>query len=235
MEEMIGNRKLVVTTHMDLDNPYGVPMIGNSYVTRIQDACLPSNLFIGKTYYYLTTEGNLIAFKIHAYTFVQPYVTYSATLYGLIQTPTETSWRYDVFNCLIFESVDDYYTYLETGKGNIKIEKQSFNNDNSKSCFAPPFYLRKTYYWSKTSQRPKVTDTRMWRILITDTCVYVEVDYMHNQYRTEEEGFSSPEECIKHHIDGMKVVEFDDPKIVVNVHIEEPKTPKVRVIKFIED
>ena len=235
MEEMIGNRKLVVTTHMDLDNPYGVPMIGNSYVTRIQDACLPSNLFIGKTYYYLTTEGNLIAFKIHAYTFVQPYVTYSATLYGLIQTPTETSWRYDVFNCLIFESVDDYYTYLETGKGNIKIEKQSFNNDNSKSCFAPPFYLRKTYYWNKTSQRPKVTDTRMWRILITDTCVYVEVDYTHNQYRTEEEGFPSAEECIKHNIDGMKIVEFDDPKIVINVHIEEPKTPKVRVLKFIED
>ena len=235
MEEMIGNRKLVVTTHMVLDNPYGVPMIGNSYVTRIQDACLPSNLFIGKTYYYLTTEGNLIAFKIHAYTFVQPYVTYSATLYGLIQTPTETSWRHDVFNCLIFESAEDYYTYLETGKGNIKIERQNFNNDNSKSCFAPPFYLRKTYYWSKLSQRPKVTDTRMWRILITDTHIYVEVDYMHNQYRTEEEGFSSAEECIKHNIDGMKIVEFGDPKIVINVHIEEPKTPKVRVIKCIEE
>lgn len=234
MEEMIGNRKLVVTTNMYLDNPYGVPMIGKSCVISIYGGWLPSNLFIGKTYYYLTTEGNLIAFKIHAYTFIQLYDTYDATLYGLIQTPTETSWRWDVFNCLIFESVEDYYTYLETGKGNIKIERQNFNN-NSKSCFVKSFYLKKTYYWNQSSQRPKVTDTRMWRILITDTHVYIEVDYMHNQYRTEEEGFSSPEECIKHHIDGMKIVEFDDQKIVVNVHIEEPKTPKVRVLKFIDD
>ena len=233
MEEMIGNRKLVVTTHMNFDNPYGVPMIDKSYAICIHGGWLPSNLFIGKTYYHLTKEGNLIAFKIHAYTFVQLYS--DATLYGLIQTPTETSWRWDVFNGLIFESVEDYYTYLETGKGNIKIERQNFNNDNSKSCFDKSFYLRKTYYWNKSSQRPKVTDTRMWRILITDTHIYVEVDYMHNQYRTEEEGFSSPEECIKHHIDGMKIVEFDDPKIVVNVHIEEPKTPKVRVIKCIEE
>ena len=233
MEEMIGNRKLVVTTHMDLDNPYGVPMIDKSYSICIHGGWLPSNLFIGKTYYHLTKEGNLIAFKIHAYTFVQLYS--DATLYGLIQTPTETSWRWDVFNGLIFESVEDYYTYLETGKGNIKIERQNFNNDNSKSCFDKSFYLRKTYYWNKLSQRPKVTDTRMWRILITDTHVYVEVDYMHNQYRTEEEGFSSAEECIKHNIDGMKIVEFDDPKIVINVHIEEPKTPKVRVIKCIEE
>ena len=228
MEEMIGNRKLVVTTHMDLDNPYGVPMIGKSYVIGISHGWLPSNLFIGKTYYHLTKEGNLIAFKIHAYTFIQLYCTYDATLYGLIQTPTETSWRWDVFNGLIFESVDDYYTYLETGKGNIIIKRQEFNGGKT-------FHLPKTYYWNKTSQRPKVTDTRMWRILITDTCVYVEVDYMHNQYRTEEEGFSSPEECIKHNIDGMKILEFDDPKIVINVHIEEPKTPKVRVLKFIDD
>ena len=33
----------------------------------------------------------------------------------------------------------------------------------------------------------------------------------------------------------MKVVDFDDPKVIVNIQIEEPKTPKVRVIKFIED
>ena len=126
---MIGNRKLVVTTHMDLDNPYGVPMIDKSHATCIHAGWLPSNLFIGKTYYHLTKEGNLIAFKIHAYTFVQLYS--DATLYGLIQTPTETSWRWDVFNGLIFESVEDYYTYLETGKGNIKIERQNFNNDKN--------------------------------------------------------------------------------------------------------
>ena len=233
MEEMIGNRKLVVTTHMNFDNPYGVPMIDESYATCIHGGWLPSNLFIGKTYYHLTKEGNLIAFKIHAYTFVQLYS--DATLYGLIQTPTETSWRADVFNGLIFESVEDYYTYLETGKGNIIINRQNFNNDNSNSCFAKSFYLDKTYYWNQSSQRPKVTHTRMWRILITDTHVYIEVDYMHHQYWTDEEGFSSPEECIKHNIDGMKIVEFDEPKVVVNVHIEEPKTPKVRVIKCIEE
>lgn len=228
MEEMIGNRKLVVTTHMDLDNPYGVPLLGKPYSIGIYNGWLPSNLSIGKTYYHLTKEGNLIAFKIHAYTFVHVYGTSSSTLYGLIQTPTETSWRWDVFKDLIFESVDDYYTYLETGKGNIIINKEEFNGKAS-------FYLPKTYYWNKSYQRPQVTNTRMMRILITETHVYIEVDYTHNQYRTEEEGFPSAEECIKHHIDGMKIVEFDDPKIVINVHIEEPKTPKVRVIKFIDD
>ena len=136
---------------------------------------------------------------------------------------------------MIFESVEDYYTYLETGKGNIKIEKRPLNNDNRKSCFAPPFYLRKTYYWDKLSQRPKVTDTRMWRILITDTHVYIEVDYKHWENGEDTNGFPSAEECIKHHIDGMKIVEFDEPKVVVNIHIEKPKTPKVRVLKFIED
>lgn len=228
--EMIGNRKLVVTTHMDLANFHNVPMISKDATIGIH-GWLPKNLSIGKLYYFLSKDGNLVAFKIHAYTFVQR--TYSATLYGLIQTPTETSWRNDVFNGLIFESVEDYYAYLESGKGNINIEKQPFNekgNDHDTS-----FHLYKTYYWNKSYQRPKVTNTRMWRILITDTHIYVEVDYTHSQYCTRENGFSSAEECIKHNIDGMKIVDFDDPKIIVNIQIEEPKTPKVRVIKFIED
>lgn len=229
--EMIGNRKLVVTTHMGLDNFHNVPIIREGATIGIHNGWLPKNLSIGKTYYHLTKEGNLIAFKIHAYTFI--HGTYDATLYGLIQTPTETSWRCDVFNGLIFENVEDYYTYLESGKGNIIIEKQHFNekgNDNDTS-----FRLYKTYYWNKSYQRPKVTNTRMWRILITDTHIYVEVDYTHSQYCKRENGFSSAEECIKYNIDGMKIVDFDDPKVIVNIQIEEPKTPKVRVIKFIED
>lgn len=234
--EMIGNRKLVVTTHMDLDNFHNVPIIRKDATIGIHNGWLPKNLSIGKTYYHLTKEGNLIAFKIHAYTFIQR--TYDATLYGLIQTPTETSWRCDVFNGLIFENVEDYYTYLESGKGNIIIEKQHFNDGSGNyggyGC-VKTFYLYKTYYWNKSKQRPQVTNTRIWRILITDTHVYIEVDYTHSQYCTREKGFSSAEECIKYNIDGMKIVDFEDPKVIVNIQIEEPKTPKVRVIKFIED
>ena len=229
MEEMIGNRKLVVTTRIDLDNVPNVPMICPDASIYLRDGWIPKNLYIGKTYYQLK-DGNLIAFKIHAYTFINH--TYDATLYGLIQTPTETSWRKDVFNGLIFESVEDYYTYLATGKGNIIINKQYLNE---KSSNGTSFYLYKTYYWNKSKQRPSLTHTRMRRILITDTYVYIEVDYTHCQYGRRENGFSSAEECIKRHIDGMKIVEFDDPKVVVNIHIEEPKTPKVRVLKFIED
>ena len=228
---MIGNRKLVVTTHMDLDNFHNVPMICKDATIGINNGWLPKNLSIGKLYYFLSKEGNLVAFKIHAYTFVRS--TYSSNLYGLIQTPTETSWRNDVFDGLIFENVEDYYTYLESGKGNIRIKKQPFNekgNDNDTS-----FHLYKTYYWRKAYQRPQVTNTRMWRILITETHIYVEVDYTHAQYGTRENGFSSAEECIKYNIDGMKIMDFGDPKVIVNIQIEEPKTPKVRVIKFIED
>ena len=227
---MIGNRKLVVTTHMDLDNIPNVPMIYETPVISITDGWLPSNLSIGKTYYYLTEEDNLLAFKIHAYTFIKNKYrngSSSTFLYGLIQTPTETSWRCDVFNGLIFESVEDYYTYLETGKGNVIINRQKFAN--------PTFYLYKTYYWDKSSKRPELTYTDMWRILITDTHVYIEVDYRHWENGEDTNGFPSAEECIKHHIDGMKIVEFDEPKVVVNIHIEEPKTPKVRVLKFIDE
>lgn len=233
---MIGNRKLVVTTNMRLDNFHNVPIIREDATIGIHDGWFPKNLSIGKTYYHLTKGGNLIAFKIHAYTFIQR--TYDANLYGLIQTPTETSWRNDVFNGLIFENVEDYYTYLESGKGNITIEKQ-YLNDGSGNYGSygsvKSFNLYKTYYWNKSKQRPQVTTTRMWRILITDTHVYIEVDYIHCQYCTRENGFSSAEECIKYHIDGMKIVDFEDPKVIINIQIEEPKTPKVRVIKFIED
>lgn len=230
--EMIGNRKLVVTTHMDLDNFHNVPTIYIQDATiGIHDGWLPLNLSIGKTYYHLTKGGNLIAFKIHAYTFLKR--NYSATLFGLIQTPTETSWRCDVFQGLIFENVEDYYTYLESGKGNIIIQKQLFNEKGNNHDTS--FRLYKTYYWNKSRQRPQVTNTRMWRILITDTHVYIEVDYTHCQYGIRENGFSSAEECIKYNIDGMKIVDFEDPKVIVNIQIEEPKTPKVRVIKFIED
>ena len=229
--EMIRNRKLVVTTNMRLDNFHNVPLIRQDGTIGIYDGWLPKNLSIGKLYYFLSKEGNLVAFKIHAYTFVKH--NYSTALYGLIQTPTETSWRNDVFDGLIFESVEDYYTYLESGKGNINIEKQPFNQKGND--YDTSFHLHKTYYWNKSKQRPQVTDTRMWRILITDTHIYVEVDYTHSQYRTREKGFSSAEECIKHNIDGMKIVDFDDPKVIINIQIEEPKTPKVRVIKFIED
>lgn len=230
---MIGNRKLVVTTNMDLDNFHNVPMICKDGSATISIyGWLPKNLSIGKLYYFLSKGGNLVAFKIHAYTFVNHGVC-NYILCGLIQTPTETSWRNDVFNSLIFESVEDYYTYLESGKGNINIEKQPLNNKGNE--FDTSFHLFKTYYWNKLKQRPQVTNTRMWRILITDTHIYIEVDYTHSQYRTRENGFSSAEECIKYNIDGMKIVDFDDPKVIVNIQIEEPKTPKVRVVKFIED
>lgn len=230
---MIGNRKLVVTTNMDLDNFHNVPMICKDGSATISIyGWLPKNLSIGKLYYFLSKGGNLVAFKIHAYTFVK-HSGCSYILCGLIQTPTETSWRNDVFNSLIFESVEDYYTYLESGKGNIKIEKQPLNNKGND--FDTSFHLFKTYYWNKSKQRPQVTNTRMWRILITDTHIYIEVDYTHAQYCKRENGFSSAEECIKYNIDGMKIVDFDDPKVIVNIQIEEPKTPKVRVVKFIED
>ena len=228
-KEMVMGRELVITTK--LDNFVNTPSIEgysrNGYSSKLYDAKIPRNITLGATYYTLS-GGNLIAFKIRAYSFTQS-TAYCTTWY-LIETPLETTWSTSFLGNPIFASVEDYYSYIASGNGRIKVEYEYFTNLKENKGFE----LKKTYYWNKQNQRPFITSTRMYNVLVTDTKVYVGVDYTHSQYGKNERGFVSGEECIKANINGMQIIEFNEPNVSFTFHIEEPTEPKIRILKFID-
>lgn len=227
-KELIMGRELVITT--DLSNFDGVPSIrglrGDGAIC-LYSPKFPTNIILGKTYYHIDTNGNLVAFRIKAYSLVQEHASNGKTM-CLVETPNKTFWDNKILYCPIFNSVEDYYTYLASGKNRLEIKYTYFTNGEKN------FLLNKTYYWDKRKQRPQVTQTRMYFVLITEKNVYVGVDYTHAQYCDKEMGYASGEDCIKANIDGMKIIEFAEPTITFDLFIEEPKEPKVRVLRFID-
>jgi hypothetical protein len=228
MEKMVMGKKLVITTNLkQFEN---VPQINsnNGYTLHLHDTKIPTNIVLGKIYYTIF-DGDLIAFRIKAYSYIQ--LTYSAKLCYLVENAIgDVYWDCTLLNGKIFESVEDYYTYLSSGVGNVQIEYAKFTNLNDGNGFC----LKNTYFWHKKNQRPQATETKLFYILIDEEHIYVGVDYTHRQYENIEQGFSSGEECIRANIDGMKIIEFAEPNISFSIKIEEPKEPKIRVLKFID-
>ena len=103
-KEMVMGRELVITTK--LDNFVNTPSIGDygkrAYTTKLFDAKIPRNITLGTTYYAFN-DGNLIAFKIRAYSFSQS-TAYCTTWY-MIETPLETTWSASFLNKPIFETI----------------------------------------------------------------------------------------------------------------------------------
>ncbi len=227
--KMVMGRKLVVTTNFA--NFKNVPQINYSssgYCLKLYKPQLPKNIVLGKTYYAII-NGDLVAFRIKAYCFTQSVCdTY---LWCFVETASGfADWTNTIFKNHIFASVEDYYNYLSSGVGNIKLEYVNFSNlaENKGFC------LKNTYYWHKQNQRPQATDTKLYYVLIDEEHVYVGVDYTHGQYGKLEQGFSNGEDCIKANIDGMNIIEFAEPNISFSIKIEEPKEPKIRILKFID-
>lgn len=229
-KEMIMGKELVITT--DLNKFNGVPRLDGlrgEGVICIYSPKIPSNITLGKTYYYIDTNCHLVAFRIKAYSFVQAHPTDGKTM-CLVETPYKTFWDDKILSRPIFNSVEDYYTYLASGENRLEIKYTYFNNGDDKRSF----FLEKTYYWNEGKHRPQVTETKLHYVLITEKNVYIGVDYTHSQYCKKEMGYASGEDCIKANVDGMKIIEFAEPSIPFDLFIEEPKEPKVRVLKFID-
>ena len=222
---MLLGREVVLTT--DFTAFKDIPCIkDNGSVISLYMPMIPNNIVLGKTYYYLNC-GDLIAFKVRAYSFRSEGA--KGVLVALIETPKGRWWSETIFEGKIFESVEDYYTYLASGKGLFFVKKDQMTfRGNTHLEFI------NTYFWHKGLARPQKTNTQMHYILITDTKIYIGVDYTHAQYGVREQGFTSGEDCIKANIEGMKIIEFAEPQININITIEEPTEPKVRVLKFID-
>lgn len=228
MKKMVMGRNLIITTN--LKQFEDVPQINHNsgYTLRLFDTEIPTNIVLGKIYYTIC-DGDLIAFRIKAYSYTQEYAI--TKLCYLVETAIgEVYWSCTLLKNNIFESVEDYYNYLESGVGNVKIEYSNFTNLNEGKGFC----LKNTYFWHKQKQRPHATETKIFYILIDEEHVYVGIDYTHGQYGKAEQGYSSGEECIKANIDGMNIIEFAEPNISFSIKIEEPKEPKIRVLKFID-
>ena len=227
--EMILGRELVITSN--LCSFVNVPRLEgyrNYGVCVIYKAQIPTNIMIGKTYYHIDANGDLMAFRINAFALTQGHPS-DCKVMCLVETPCKTFWSGNILSSPIFNDKEDYYTYLASGQGRLKVEYGYLTND-----ICHNFTLKKTYYWNKRMCRPQVTETKIHYVFITDNKIFVGVDYTHSQYREREMGYASGEECIKANIDGMKIIEFAEPKVEFNFHIEEPKEPKIRVLKFID-
>jgi hypothetical protein len=230
METMVMGKKLVITTN--LQQFENVPQIGgfgkSGYALHLYTPIIPTNITLGKTYYTIC-NGDLVAFRIKAYSYTQSFA--DTKLWCFVEKANgEAKWDCYLLQRHIFESIEDYYTYITSGVGNVKIEYAKFSNLKD----GKDFCLKNTYYWHKQNQRPQATDTKLYYILIDEEHVYVGVDYTHAQYGKTEQGYSSGEDCIKANMNGMKIIEFAEPNISFSFNIEIPKEPKIRVLKFIE-
>ena len=170
----------------------------------------------------------------YEFVFIHPFGDGNGRMARLWQNIILCKWN-KVFEYIPIESQiktyqEDYYTYLASGKNKLEIKYTYFTNGDDNR----DFFLKKTYYWHKQKQRPQVTETKMHFVLITEKNVYIGVDYTHSQYSKNEMGYMSGEDCIKANIDGMKIIEFAEPTITLDLFIEEPKEPKVRVLRFID-
>jgi hypothetical protein len=47
-------------------------------------------------------------------------------------------------------------------------------------------------------------------------------------------GYGSEEECVKRHLNGMRIVDFNDT-LKVEIKIQSTNEPKVHILKFVEE
>jgi hypothetical protein len=182
--------------------------------------------------YYMVINNEITAFKFIGYSFT--------TEKYCIQTPNGIHWH--LLNCNLFESVQHYYDYVSGIGSPIKFETKGIDflkiNYKGKQMFKGRRVFDNFYYdveylsfrWDKQKNKPCPTQTYI------DACFYCEQGLIIN-INKDKSDFLNYADCVKNNLENMKIVDFGNDEMNININIVVNTAPKkiVRTITIIED
>lgn len=141
-----------------------------------------------------------------------------------IQTPYGTEWTRIDGKTRFFNSIEDYYTHLESGCCGFHINydymfKVFFNRPQSIS-------FKDAWKWNGHCAEPCISPIK--NIIINEDGFHAVLTCYSGEYL-------SKESCIKANVEGLKIVEFPQTENSIKLTIEVVKTPPiVKTLSFIE-
>lgn len=186
--------------------------------------------------YYMIQDGNLTAFKVVMYSFRNER-------YYCV-TPTKKYWLKVTEQSIIFNSKEHYFDYVSGKATSLKmhivsneLENVKFNGlsmfEDSSSNFIND-YLNQSctfkyvlYRWCNTSNKPVLCYPCVNVMFLNENGLYINIDLGTNVFKTYEE-------CAKHNLHGMKIVEFGE-EIKIDIDVKVTAIPKIHTLKFVEE
>lgn len=144
----------------------------------------------------------------------------------LIQTPYGVEWRNDLsYHKRFFFSKEEYFAHLENGRGGFEIEHEMLGHIIGKF---PGSRLSFNQSWKWNGHCAERTSSYIKCLVINENGVNVILSRSQNE-------FWSKEECLKAHLEGMKIVEFPEIENSIKVSIEVvPNEPIIHTLTFVE-
>lgn len=186
--------------------------------------------------YYTIQNGNLTAFKPILYSFR------NGEYYCV--SPIKKYWVKITEQSIIFNSKEHYLEYvsgkapslnlhivsneLENVKYNgLHLFENSSSNDFNSSLNKTCKFNHVLYRWCNTSNKPVLSYPSVNVMFLNENGLYINIDLGTNEFKTYEE-------CVKHHLNGMKIIEFGE-EIKIDIDIKVSAIPKIHTLKFVED
>lgn len=223
---------LNVTTNVEVFTNINCPMrkynptwIGGA------DLIIPTNIEFNKTYYRYD-NNNLMAFRILAMSIGE--VNDKCTLFYLVQTPNNNPIWIPKFlnaNSILFSSTEHYLSYVAQQHKRLDLGFNPFYKafiHLSSSQYS--FEVSKTYVWDDYYKKPIARRTYMYYLLITENGITIGT----NHYSEKGKGYANLDDCIKSHLNNMQIIDFND-ECEITIHVQQNTTPKVHVLKFVEE
>ena len=144
----------------------------------------------------------------------------------LIQTPYGIEWRNDiVYHTRYFWSKEDYFAHLESGRGGFEFEFEMMGH--ILGVFPGSHYSFKES-WGWNGHCAEKTSSYIKNLVMNENGLNVILT------RRKDE-FWSKEDCLKAHLEGMKIVDFPEIENSIKVTIEVvPSQPIIHTLNFIE-
>lgn len=211
----------------------------------------PTNLVFNKVYY-KEKEGKLLAFKVLAMAYSQHryYKDICVDFNGrnnsshnkvyLVQYPNgDVVWEIETLSGKVFESKQHYFDYISGVNPNavdfksIEMWRLVDCRNGLKDDYCS-LYVEKTFRWNVHNNKPTAEISYIPYIFFNENGMTICYDVNRTYNGEYKQGFSTLEDCMKHHINGMEVEEFGGTEMQINIKIEvvKPITSTIQVIEY---
>lgn len=222
---------LNVTTNVEVFTNIHCPIRGQKLTWIGCGLYIPTHIEFSRTYYQYN-DNNLIAFRILAMSI--GFFNGKETLFYFIQTPNNKPiWIPNFLNeySIVFSSTEHYLSYVAQQSKRLDLGfKDFFSAFKHLSSTSYTFEVKKTYVWNDIQKKPIACGTYMYYLLITENGITIGTDH----YNKNGQGYANLDDCIKSHLNNMQIIDFND-ECEITIHVQQNTTPKVHVLKFIEE
>ena len=196
------------------------------------DMHYPRHIKMNKTYYKLTSN-KLVAFRVLAMCFCTEHLTTcrARRVSFLVQTPnSKPIWfsNYITPKDIIFETKEDYFSYLLGEKTELKYE---YSSTMWKLCDLCPnltrngFHIYESWTFDNIKMSPKRTSTKIKYFLILENEIHICLDHCTN--------FHTMEQCIANKLNDFIIDDFNEEPLKLEITIL-PNEQKIRKLHIVE-